>query len=265
MTALSLFKKISISFQKFILDTLFPITCLSCQKPDIWLCPSCLHKIEILTTQVCPYCEKNITPAGHICLPCKINFLKKNQSPPLDNLLVATSYIKHNIAHLVHLYKYNFVTDLSVPLAQLLIKALLQNNLPLPDLIIPVPLHPRRLRWRGFNQATLLANYTGRNLTPNFPIPVLDNLIIRQKYTPPQMKIKNYHQRKKNIAGIFTFSTSHQKKIKDKTILLVDDICTTGSTLLECGKILKKNGARSVFGIVIARQTFKTTSSLIHK
>ncbi len=260
MTALFLFKKIFISFKKLILDTLFPITCLSCQKPDIWLCSTCLQKIEILATQICPYCEKNITPAGHICLPCKINFLKKNQSPPLDNLLVVTSYIKHNIAHLVHLYKYNFVTDLSVPLAQLLIKALLQNNLPLPDLIIPVPLHPRRLRWRGFNQATLLANYTGRSLTPSFPIPVLDNLIIRQKYTFPQMKIKNYQQRKRNLAKAFFISSRNQKKLTNKTILLVDDICTTGSTLFECGKILKKNGARSVFGIVIARQTFQTTT-----
>ncbi len=246
--------------KKIILDTLFPTACLFCQKPDVWLCQNCLQKIEILTSQVCPYCEKNITPAGHICLPCKISFLKKNQSPPLDNLLVATSYTQNNIAHLVHLYKYNFIADLNIPLAQLLIKTIFENNLPLPDLIIPIPLHHRRLRWRGFNQAELLANYIGQNLVPNFSIPVLTNLIIRKKYTPPQMKIKNYQQRKKNLANAFAFTSHNQTVVKNKTILLVDDICTTGSTLFECGKILKKNSAHSVFGVVIARQTFQVTT-----
>jgi len=240
-----------------ILDTLFPISCLSCQKPDVWLCDQCLKKIEILPSQVCPYCEKNICEAGHICLPCKIAFSKNNRPIPLDNLIVATSYKKNNIAHLIHLYKYNFVQDLSTSLAQLLVWAIIKNNLPLPDIIVPVPLHPRRLRWRGFNQAELLAKYVSQNLIPSFPIPVFSDLILRKKYSTPQMKIKNYQQRQKNIAGIFVCSNNSQI-LKDKTVLLIDDICTTGATMFECAKALKQSGACSVFGAVIARQELKS-------
>ena len=242
----------------FILDTLFPISCLNCNKDGIWLCPECLNKIKLLPEQVCPYCEKNITDAGRVCPACKNKFLDKNAVIPLDNLIVASSYKENNISSLVHLYKYNFIRDLSVPLGKLLIKTILKNNLPLPDLIIPVPLHKKRLRWRGFNQSELLANYIGENITPGFPIPVLSDFIIRKKYTRPQMKIKNYKERQKNIEGIFSVGNNNYCSLQDdvarKTILLVDDIATTGSTLFECGKILKKYGAKKVFGLVIARQ-----------
>jgi len=132
----------------------------------------------------------------------------------------------------------------------------LKNNLPLPDLILPIPLHPRRLRWRGFNQSELLADHIAQNLTPGFPLPVLSDFIIRTRYTKPQMKIKDYKERQKNIKGIFSLNTrnSLNPKLLDKTILLVDDIATTGATLFECGKMLKQNGAKEVFGTVIARQ-----------
>jgi predicted amidophosphoribosyltransferase len=188
------------------------------------------------------------------------------------------------------MYKYNFVRGLSVPLGQIITEAILKNNLPLPDLVIPIPLHPRRERWRGFNQSELLANHIAENLTPGMSIPVLNNLIIRARYTKPQMKIKNYQERQKNIKDIFSItkypplppgedaqragedkyinssSESLSPKfieekglrrfftIRDKTILLVDDISTTGATLFGCGKILKKHGAKKVMGAVIARQ-----------
>ncbi|MBA4319189.1 MAG: hypothetical protein C0412_12380 [Flavobacterium sp.] len=158
---------------------------------------------------------------------------------------------------MVHLYKYRFAEDLHVPLGKLLIKAILQAEIPIPDYIIPIPLHPRRLRWRGFNQAQLLAEYLGANLTPGLPIPFLNNLLLRQKYTHPQMEIKNYSQRQKNMANAFALNKENESLITGKNVLLVDDIATTGSTLFECARILKMAGAQSVFGVVIARQEFK--------
>jgi ComF family protein len=273
---------ITSSVENFILDILFPISCLSCGKDDTWLCPECLEKIKLLSAQVCPYCEKNITESGSICPLCKEKFVSKNSAIPLDNLIVAASYRENIIPRLIHTCKYNFVSDLSDPLGKIMIYAILKNNFPLPDLIIPVPLHRRRQRFRGFNQSELLADYIAENLTPGFPIPVLSNFIIRARYTKPQMKIKNYQERQKNIQNIFVANINNKTPgvfspfgkgrspegtegfekqnyldkdfLKSKTILLVDDVATTGATLFECGKTLKKYGAGKVFGTVIARQ-----------
>jgi len=243
--------KISNSLQNikvFVLDTLFPISCISCGLDDVWLCEACFQKIELLPFQVCPRCEKLIAEKGRLCDHCK-----KDRST-LDSLLAATKYNKNNLAKMVHLYKYNFVEDLHVPFARLLVKIILKNNLPLPDLIIPVPLHQRRLRWRGFNQSELLANYMSQNLTPGFSIPVAPDLIKRQKYTPPQMQIGNYSERRKNMRDAFVLNSNQD--IQNKKILLIDDIATTGATLFECAKVLKTNGAKKVFAAVIARQEF---------
>lgn len=243
------------TFQKIkvlLLDTLFPISCVSCNKDDFWLCEPCLQKIQLLEFQVCPKCEKLMTESGKLCQSCK------NDRPPLDALVVATKYKDNNVSKLIHLFKYNFVEDLHIPLGQLLIKIILKNNIPLPDLIIPIPLHKRRLRWRGFNQSELLANYVSENLTPGFKIPVISNLIIRHKYTSPQMKIGKYSERRKNIQDAFAIhlETKSPSGLKNKKILLIDDIATTGATLFECAKVLKQNGAKKVFAAVIARQEF---------
>jgi len=238
-----------------LLDTLFPIQCLLCRKDNVWICKKCLDKIEILSLQVCPYCEKIEMPAGKICPRCKESLLGKNKIAPVDNLVAAGNY--KDVSHFIHLLKYRFVSDLHMPLGKILVKAIIKNNFPLPDLIIPVPLHKRRLRWRGFNQSELLANYIGENLTPGFQIPVRADMIVRKKYTVPQMKIKNYSERRKNLQNVFVLDEEKINFIKDKEILLVDDVATTGSTLFECGQVLKANGAHKIYACVIARQEFK--------
>jgi competence protein ComFC len=225
----------------------------------------------MLPMQVCPYCEKINTPAGKICLRCKDNFLTKKAAIPIDNLVTAVKYKEAGISHLIHLYKYRFISDLSDSLGKLMIESIIENNLPLPNFIIPIPLHKRRLRWRGFNQAELLANFISQNLAPGLEIPVLNDLISRKKYTTPQMKIKSYSQRKKNLQNVFVLSsvkflkakgrlngTNNAEKIRGKTILLVDDVATTGSTIFECGRVLKTNGAHKIYASVIARQEWKS-------
>jgi competence protein ComFC len=236
--------------KKFILDTLFPIQCISCGHDDIWLCENCFQKIQLLSFQLCPRCEKLITQDGRLCSFCKI------QKPPLDALIVAARYKEGNISKLVHLYKYSFIENLHAPLGKLLTKALSNSGLSVPDFIIPVPLHPRRKRWRGFNQAELLAGYVGQNLTPGYAIPVFEKYLRRIRYTPAQMKIKDYFQRRKNICDAFS-AVAEPLLIKNKNILLIDDIATTGATLFECARALKQNGAKKVFAAVIARQEIK--------
>jgi ComF family protein len=235
---------------EIILDTLFPITCLSCGKEHIWLCENCLQKIIPLSFQQCPLCEKQITSDGILCSKCK-------PLSALDGLLVATHYRENGIDRLIHFYKYKFIQDLSFPLGKIATRTFSRSTLPLPDLILPVPLHSKRLRWRGFNQSQLLAEYIGKNLTAGFEIPVPDTLLIRKKHTSPQMKIKTYQQRLSNLHNAFAIDPEKRSSIQGKTILLVDDVATTGATLFECAKVLKQNGAKKVFAIVLARQTIE--------
>ncbi len=234
---------------------LFPISCLFCQKEGVWICHDCEQKINLLPFQVCPYCEKTITQNGHICEKCLIKRIEKNSPVSLDALLCATEYQK--ISKLVHLFKYNFIQTLGTPLGNLLIKILLKNNFSLPDIIIPVPIHKRKLKWRGFNQAEILANIVSQNITPGLEIAIRSDMLMRKKNTKAQMKIKMRKERLENLSGAFFVQSLEQKNISEKRILLIDDIATTGATLFECAKTLKNFGAKKVFAVVIARQEMK--------
>lgn len=244
--------------KNFILDVLFPISCLSCNQNGFWLCDECLQKIAILDFQLCPSCERFITDQGKICPDCK----KNSRKDPfhLNALIVAAKYDENNIAKLIHNFKYNFISDLSAPLGEVLVKSILKSEIPLPDFIVPIPLHPRRLRWRGFNQSELLSNFISQKLIPGFEIPVINNLLIRKRYTSPQMKIKGYSDRKINVQNSFAPNQEFLGTTKGKKILLIDDVATTASTLSECAKVLKASGASKVFAAVIARQEIKRKS-----
>jgi len=236
--------------KKIILDALFPIKCINCSQNGFWICPECEKKIIINHFQVCPQCEKIITKSGTLCQTCR----RKDRS--LDGLIAATTYQTENISRLVHFFKYNFIDSLSTLLGEIMLKGFISSEAPIPDLIVPVPLSSRRLRWRGYNQSALLAQYLSNNIAPGLAVDISENLLKRIRTTWPQMTIKNYRDRKENIQGVFAVSES-AGSIKNKSILLVDDIATTGATLFECAKALKESGAKKVFGIVIARQTIK--------
>ena len=240
------------AMHSFILDTLFPIRCISCRKYGEWLCEKCLKNIKLISEHSCPRCEKVSTNSGTTCLDCRDNF-------SLDGLVSAASYHDDTVSGAVHFFKYRFVEDLAAPLAELMARSYVDSNNSLPDMIVPVPLHPRRLRWRGFNQAELLSKELSARLAPGINIPVENNLLSRKKYTRPQMKIKKYRDRIANMRN--TFSSANDVSLVNKHILLVDDIATTGTTLLECAKILKKLHARKVTALIIARQELKKDKS----
>lgn len=233
---------------ELILDILFPISCISCGKENKWICKDCFFHIFIQNEHICGICEKVNTPDGRTCQKCK----KKNA---LGALVVATSYKDSLVAKAVHFYKYRFIPDLHFQLGNLMIKAIQKTDLPLPDIIIPIPLHPRRLRWRGFNQSELLAKHVSLNLLPGTEIDMDEKILVRKKYTSPQMKIGDYKQRKENVRG--AFHVINPEKISGKNILLIDDIATTGSTIFECARVLKESGAKEVYAAVIARQEMK--------
>jgi ComF family protein len=238
--------------EKFLLDLIFPQNCLICKKSDFLICPDCFKEIEILPYQVCPICERAITIGGKICSQCK------STKPALNQLIVAGDYQDPGLAKMIHFYKYKFVSDFSIYLGKILLKGLIKNNIETPDVIVPIPLHSFRLRWRGYNQSELLANFLASNLLPGIKLPVTNNLILRNKNTTPQMKIKNYQKRQENMKNVFKLNPHYGQEantIKNKKVLLVDDICTTGATILECAKEIKKLKPQSISAVVLARQS----------
>lgn len=247
---LSIFQ-IEFSWEKIrigILDTVFPLYCLGCDKKGQWLCTSCRSDIPRRIHQSCPLCLKHFTPYGQACFECQ----DKNDSL-LDGIFAASYYKSPLLKYVIHSFKYRFLSELSFPLGELLIEGLRKSDIALPEIIIPVPLHKRRLRYRGFNQSALLADHISQTLIPALTLPLVNDLLIRHRYTTPQMKTESKEERIKNLKNAFEIDASGRNVLKGKDVWLIDDVATTGTTLEECASVLKRNGAKSVFGIVLAR------------
>lgn len=114
------------------------------------------------------------------------------------------------------------------------------------DRIIPVPLHPKRLRWRGFNQSLLLARQVGRM----YGLPVDPFVLYRHKETPPQTRLTE-EERRRNVRR--AFSIKGQSSLTGQSLLLVDDVYTSGATVNECSRALKQAGAKEVYVLTLAR------------
>jgi ComF family protein len=232
----------------FVLDMLFPLRCLGCDAKNVWICTACLHGIPIHTEQRCPTCLHRITPFGQTCFDCR-----DATSPMLDGLFAASPYHDSLLPYAIHTFKYRFIPGLSAPLGDFLTEVVQRSALPLPDLIIPVPLHRRRLRFRGFNQSELLARELSQSLTPGLEIPLMSDILLRIRHTKPQMKTESREERLANLKNAFAMAEGKKETIRGKYIWLVDDVATTGTTLEECAAVLKQHGAKRVFGVVLAQ------------
>jgi len=215
-----------IKIKDLILDILFPKFCFNCQKEGDYLCQDCQALLEIS------------------------GFHRYSSSPNLNDLYWACDYKNPLIKKLIQYFKYEpFVKELSKTLSSL-ITAHLQLMDERPDFsdfdIIPVPLHKKRLKWRGFNQAEELA----KELANFFKNPLMPTNLIRIKETLCQTELSN-EERKENIKNVFL--CQNPEKIKGQKILLVDDVYTTGSTMTECARVLREAGAKKIIGLVVAR------------
>ena len=210
----------------FILDLFFPKICFGCQKEGEYLCQDCRAILGIS------------------------GFHQKFQTENLADLYFALDYQNSLIKNLIQKFKYEpFIKELREPLSFLIIDhfQLMDNPPSFADfLLVPVPLEKKKLKWRGFNQAQEI----GRNLSKFFNIPLLNDILIKIKETLPQAELSE-KERKENIKGVFMIR--NQKKVLCKKILLVDDVYTTGATMEECARVLRKAGAKEIIGLVIAR------------
>jgi len=235
-------------FLKLFFDTFFPWQCVSCKKEvhlSYPLCKKCQKNIPINYSFICPVCKKRVINFSKRSCFCKTN---------LFALGVVSFYENPIIRKTIHLFKYQPIISLQKPLADLIIKFLKetklfskinQKNL----LIIPIPLHKRKRRQRGFNQSELLA----KAVTSHFSLNFHPEILLRIKNNLPQAKINNFIKREKNIKDVFQVSNPSLNLIKNNLIILIDDVYTSGATMQEAAKILKKNGAKKIIGLVLAR------------
>lgn len=229
-------------------EVIFPPQCLGCAEimhpfNGQIFCPACEEKINFITGSICNLCGTTFpdSPAeSHLCGDC----LEKK---PYFSYARAIFKYEDIILNAIHQFKYKN----NISTGEIL--AYFMAGFSFPDidftdysLIIPVPLHIRRLRERGFNQSLILARAIGEKQQ----IPVDFSLLKRHKFTLTQTG-SNKKERTQNIKG--AFEVSDQKKISGKNIILIDDVYTTGATVNECAKTMIKAGARKVAILTLAR------------
>ena len=231
-----------IKYLKTLKDILFPCLCLHCEKkiPQGYLCKECFGKITFIYPPHCRYCSRSLTlGASSTCRQCT------GKIYPYQKLISATAY-KEPMVSLIHFFKYKNCDYLAGFLASLMIRYLSKINFKASHyhFITPVPLHPDKLKIRGYNQAKLLAKL----LSNYFKIPFRDDIIIRTNIRPSQTKLLK-EKRKKNVEGIF----AAKEDLSGKRIILVDDIFTTGSTISACSDALRKKGAEAITIITLSK------------
>lgn len=167
----------------------------------------------------------------------------------LDAVFSATCYDVPVIKRMLHAYKYHFVESLSIPLGVLFSQAIEKSNLPLATMIVSVPLHPKRLRYRGFNQSELLSDFLIKNVDALGAVPVRP-VLVRARYTKPQQRTTSKEERGENLKDAFVVSPNID--LRNQIVWLIDDITTTHSTAAECARALKKAGAKKVYSVNLA-------------
>jgi len=234
---MNLFKNIQTLGQN-IIDLVFPVSCLICGKEDVFLCQNCAAKLPRQNVQKCVVCTL-ASPFGKTHPGCK----NKNT---VDGVVSALPYSHPDIKKIIEVFKYNFVAGLAPSLAELIYEGIKHQDLEnfFDDaVIVPVPLHERRLRWRGFNQAELLSTA----LITKLKAGIKNEGIRRIRFTKPQVDL-SAQERKTNVKDAF----AADDEFKNSKVLLIDDVVTTGSTVNEIAKLLKKAGAKEVWAATLA-------------
>jgi len=214
------------------------------------LCDDCRALLDISEFD---YCLCNVKP---LRLPpgSESGKCPKCRDKKLSGLYSALPYKeKHLTKKLIYQLKYQpYLKDLAGTLASILIEHFIisgKNTDEIWDngILVPVPLDKKKMKIRGYNQSEELA----KELSKVLQIPMISNNLIKVKNTKPQMELSK-EEREKNLEN--AFAIKNPEKFSGKKIFLVDDVYTTGSTMQQCAKVLKENGAKNIWGVVLARE-----------
>ncbi|MEK7571524.1 MAG: ComF family protein [Patescibacteria group bacterium] len=225
-----------------LFDILFPKRCVSCSAYGFYICSNCFAKITLLETSVCVSCQKN-TIGGMTHPHC--------YTPQMIDGVLSSVVYRGVVKKLVYRFKYKpYLSDLEQTIVSLFYEGLIQQEaffrlLQHEVLLVPIPLHISRFRMRGYNQSQILARGIGKRLH----VPVAD-ILTRVRNTQTQIG-QTKAERDENMKGAFGLKKGIQIP-SNVSILLVDDVCTSGATLKEAAKVLKRTGVKTVWGITFA-------------
>jgi len=225
------------------LSLLYPPRCLVCSRlGESGLCASCAAQIIPVTAPFCSVCGQTLAPDDGGCADCRRRrpaFIRARAVGAYDGVL----------RHAIHQFKYRDRPQLAIPLGLLLTayareQAAVLNGLQF-DALLPVPMHPVRQRIRGYNQSERLA----RVLSQDLSLLLSTNALVRVRPTRPQVGL-SAEARRTNLRG--AFAVKRTEWVSGKTLLLVDDVVTSGSSLYECSVTLKAAGAKAVYALTLA-------------
>jgi ComF family protein len=205
-----------------LLQLLFPSRCVACGRHGDWICRSCLSQV-LFYHPPWPLPSHNLSPLRSV--HCATRF-----AGPMRTA--------------IHRFKYGGLRALAPLFGQMLAECWYLDPFPV-DVIVPVPLHAARLRQRGYNQSALLARELGRHAG----LTLSEDSLLRCVDTPQQTHL-NLEQRMENVSGAFSYEGN---TLSGQSVLLVDDVFTTGATLRACGAELLRAGIREVYGMTLAR------------
>jgi ComF family protein len=221
---------------RVLVDLFYPPRCVGCGQGGSLYCRACRDSVRLVVPPICPLCGAPQDRRA-LCARC-------GDCPLLVDGIRSTALFEGTLREAIHQFKYGYVRDLAAPLADLLIAGF--PEIPVrADVIVPVPLHRRRLKERGYNQALLLAERLGEAVG----VPIAHDLLYRNRHTMSQARL-NAQERRRNVEDAFSCA---DRSVQDKRVLLVDDVCTTGATLEACSVALKERGALSVWALTVAR------------
>lgn len=218
-----------------LLDLIFPPTCGGCGAEGTFLCNDCEADIPALDRMRCRVCSKPGTSL--LCGWCRAT------DHPFDGITAPYRW-DGIVRDLVYSLKYKGVRASAPRLSELMIAHLRRRSLSV-DVIVPVPLHSRRERQRGYNHSALLAEGIGRGMG----IPVAVDMLTRTRNTPPQVSMRTPEERHKNVVDAFECADDPD----GRRVLLVDDVVTTGATIAACSAPLREAGASSIWALSLAR------------
>jgi len=224
--------------KRVALDLLFPKWCVGCGKEGEFICCSCQERLVRVSPPLCPQCGKP-QPSSALCPGCLSwqAAIDGTRSPFRFEGIIREAILQ---------LKYINLRALSETLTELLSAFLTTNPMP-GETLVPVPIHRKRVRERGYNQSSLLA----QKLSKLTNLPVVDNSLTRQRHALPQTQNKTVAERRNNVTGAFTCC---DQQLKGRQVLLIDDVATSGATLDACAAALKAAGASPVWGLTLARE-----------